>query len=54
MCKPGHNGPIGGSVGSTVSLAMLAHLPLHHLCVTIHGLPATFAQSFGFDVVMAA
>jgi len=54
MGKPEHNGPIGGSVGSTVSLAMLAPLPLPHLCVTIHGLPVWFAQSFGFDVVTAA
>jgi hypothetical protein len=33
---------------------MLASLPLHQLPVTIHGLPVSFAQVFGFDVVMAA
>src|SRR5712692_2930098 len=31
MCLPVPNEPIGGSVGSNVSLAMLASLPPHHL-----------------------
>src|SRR5437588_7126943 len=31
MCFPVPNEPIGGSVGSNVSLAILACLPLHHL-----------------------
>src|SRR5260221_3049460 len=31
MCLPVPNEPIGGSVGSNVSLAMLALLPPHHL-----------------------
>jgi len=31
MCLPVPNEPTGGSVGSNVSLAMLASLPPHHL-----------------------
>src|SRR4051812_21733542 len=31
MCKPEPSVPIGGSVGSNVLLAMLAHLLPHHL-----------------------
>src|SRR5260370_14070616 len=54
MCLHVPNEPIGGSVGSNVLLAMLVSLPLHQLPVTIHGLPVSFAQVFGFDVVMAA
>jgi hypothetical protein len=54
MCLPVPNEPIGGKAREQ-RLARNARLPTTPpLEVTIHGLPVSFAQVFGFDVVMAA
>jgi hypothetical protein len=54
MCLPVRNEPIGGKARPQ-RLARNARLPTApSLEVTIHGLPVSFAQAFGFDVMMAA